>query len=104
MIVTVIHNAFEKDPVTVAEVNSPALATVDEALEYAYRWTNNIMGSWSRTDIEDNNDENPNVTVLAPLIESNGKTYGLRSTSMNDLMIANGRTYKVSVCGFSEVA
>ena len=104
MIVTVIHNAFEKDPVTVAEVNSPALATVDEALEYAYRWTNNIMGSWSRTDIEDNNDENPNVTVLAPLIESNGTTYGLRSTSMNDLMIANGRTYKVSVCGFSEVA
>jgi|TARA_B110000908_G_scaffold65096_1_gene79060 hypothetical protein len=104
MIVTVIHNAFEKDPVTVAEVNSPALATVDEALEYAYRWTNNIMGSWSRTDVEDNNDQNPNVTVLAPLIESNGKTYGLRSTSMNDLMIANGRTYKVSVCGFSEVA
>lgn len=104
MIVTVIHKAFEKAPVTVAEVNSPALATVDEALEYAYRWTNNIMGSWSRTDIEDNNDENPNVTVLAPLIESDGKTYGLRSTSMNDLMIANGRTYKVAICGFSEVA
>ena len=104
MIVTVIHKAFEKDPVTVAEVNSPALATIDEALEYAYRWTNNIVGSWSRTDIEDNNDENPNVTVLAPLIERDGKTYGLRSTSMRDLMIANGRTYKVDAYGFSEVA
>ena len=104
MIVTVIHKAFEKDPVTVAEVNSPALASVDEALEYAYRWTNNIVGSWSRKDIEDNNDQNPNVTVLAPLIEHDGKVYGLRSTSMRDLMIANGRTYEVDGYGFSEVS
>ena len=62
------------------------------------------MGSWSRTDILENADANADVTVLAPLVEIDGKTYGHRSTSMRDLMIANGRTYEVSDFGFSEVA
>ena len=55
MQVAVIHTAFEESPRTVAFVNIPEDArSTDEALEYAYRWTNNVMGSWSRTDIEDN--------------------------------------------------
>ena len=37
------------------------------ALEYAWRWTNNVDGSWSRRDLPDNGDENPDVTVIAPL-------------------------------------
>ena len=41
-----------------------------EAMEYAYRWTNNVMGSWSIKkevfeDGETNGDFNPNVTVMA---------------------------------------
>ena len=47
MKVTVVHTAFEDKPQIVAEVNAPH-AKVEEALEYAYRWTNNVMGSWSR--------------------------------------------------------
>ena len=46
MKVTVVHTAFEDAPRIVAEVNAPQ-AKVEEALEYAYRWTNNVMGSWS---------------------------------------------------------
>ena len=49
MKVTVVHTAFEDAPQIVAEVNSPH-AKVEEALEYAYRWTNNVMGSWSRKE------------------------------------------------------
>ena len=37
-----------------------------EAMEYAYRWTNNVMGSWSIKKVfedgETNGDFNPNVT------------------------------------------
>lgn len=87
----------------VAEVNAWHTDSVDEALEYAYRWTNNLTGSWSRTDIQDNGDYNPDVTVLAPLHIIEGKTYGLRSTSMFDRMVANGKTYKVAMMGFKEV-
>ena len=46
MKVTVVHTAFEDAPRIVAEVEAPH-AKVEEALEYAYRWTNNVMGSWS---------------------------------------------------------
>ena len=104
MNVTVIHKAFEDAPVTVAEVET-TLNVVEEALEYAYRWTNNVMGSWSRPEktFEDgmeNGDYNPFVTTLAPL--KNGM--GLRSTSMGDQMIVDGKTYEVAMCGFEEVA
>ena len=47
--VTVIHAAFEETPVIVAEVNLPwevisEANTVNQVLEYAYRWTNNVQG------------------------------------------------------------
>ena len=103
MNVTVIHKAFEDTPVTVAEVETTH-TDVMEALEYAYRWTNNVMGSWSRPEKtfengETNGDYNPFVTTLAPL--HNGM--GLRSTSMGDEMIVNGKTFKVAMFGFEEV-
>ena len=103
MNVTVIHKAFEDTPVTVAEVETTH-TDVMEALEYAYRWTNNVMGSWSRPEKtfengETNGDYNPFVTTLAPL--RNGM--GLRSTSMGDEMVVNGKTYKVAMLGFEEV-
>ena len=104
MQVAVIHTAFEDTPRTVAFVDVPeeisAFGTTDECLEYAYRWTNNIMGSWSRNDIEDNGDYNPNVTVMAPLNEGG---MGLRSTSMGDQMLIGNKKYKVAMCGFEAV-
>lgn len=87
----------------VAEVAAEGFTDVDEALEYAYRWTNNVMGSWSRDDIEDNSDYNPNVTRLAPLVERNGRIFGLRSSMMGDQMIVDGTTYKVAAFGFQAV-
>ena len=44
MKITVVHKAFEDTPIIVAEVTAPADAeSVESALEYAYRWTNNVM-------------------------------------------------------------
>ena len=101
MKITVLHKAFEDEAKKVALVNVPTEITdIDEALEYAYRWTNNVMGSWSRDDIENNGDFNPNVERLAALHEGG---YGLRSTSMGDEMIVNGKTFEVAICGFEEV-
>lgn len=85
----------------VAEVVAEGFNDVMDALEYAFRWTNNVMGSWSRNDIEDNGDYNPNVTRLAPLHEGG---YGLRSTSMFDRMEVDGVEYEVAAFGFKEVA
>ncbi len=99
MKVTVVHTAFEDKPQIVAEVNAPQ-AVVEEALEYAYRWTNNVMGSWSRTDLEDNGDYNPNVVVKAPLHEGG---MGLRSTSVGDMMHVDGRSFEVARMGFQEL-
>tara|TARA_B100000212_G_scaffold624_1_gene442 strand:- start:554 stop:856 length:303 start_codon:yes stop_codon:yes gene_type:complete len=99
MKVTVVHTAFEDAPQIVAEVNSPH-AKVEEALEYAYRWTNNVMGSWSRDDLEDNGDFNPNVKRVAPLHEGG---MGLRSTSVGDMMHVDGRSFEVARLGFQEL-
>ena len=110
--IAVIHRAFEEpaDHKTVAMVTTE-LEGMD-ALEYAYRWTNNIMGSWSRStpDIENhlgetiaNEDYNPNVMVMADLHKKDGVTYGLRSTSVGDWMLLGNKRYAVASCGFEEV-
>jgi hypothetical protein len=105
MKITVVHKAFEDTPQVVAEVEAPH-AVVEEALEYAYRWTNNVMGSWSRKQeiFEDgsaNGDLNANVTVKAPLHEGG---MGLRSTSVGDMMHVDGRSFEVAGMGFTELA
>ena len=46
--VAVIHTAFEETPRTVAFVDVPDDMPVMTALEYAYKRTNNIEGSWSK--------------------------------------------------------
>ena len=73
-----------------------------QATEYAYRYTNNVDGSWSMKIGEDANDD---VEVIAPLIQHNGKAYGLRSTSVGDVMIVDDGegfvdTFKVAGFGF----
>lgn len=98
--VAVIHTAFEDAPRTVALVEVGELAGT-EALEYAYRWTQNIMDSWSMKGAADGNDR---VEVVKALhVDEQGKQWGHRSTSMGDHMQAMGKTYEVASVGFEEV-
>ena len=98
--VAVIHTAFEDTPRTVALVDAPE-GSVTEQLEYAYRWTQNIMDSWSMKGAADGNDR---VTLMQPLhVDEQGKEWGHRSTSMGDHMQAMGKTYEVASVGFEEV-
>ena len=91
--VAVIHTAIESKPSTVAFVNVKEDMTLIEKLEYAYRWTQNIMDSWSLKMPEDGNDD---VTVMGDI--SSG--YGLRSTSVGDQMLIGNKKYVVASFGF----
>ena len=100
--VAVIHAAFGDTPHTVAFVDADPSMSLSEKLEYAYRWTNNVMGSWSIKkeffdDGEPNGDFNPNVKVMAPLHEGG---MGLRSTSVGDQMLIGNKKYVVAPLGF----
>ena len=114
MKVTVIHMPHPADTesvaVQVAEVTIPAEITSESAAcEYAYRWTQNLMGSWSKK-FYDNPDMNDNVRVLAPLHEIDGELYGLRSSMMGDHFIVHsdnawshneiGQAYECAMMGF----
>ena len=109
MQVAVIHTAFEDTPRTVAMVEVGE-RTGTEALEYAYRWTNNVEGSWSLgvrefEDGESNGDYNPAVTVVGPMhVDENGKTWGLRSTSVGDHMLMGTEKYVVASFGFDKLS
>ena len=78
-----------------ATVHAPGTDVMD-ALEYAYRWTNNINGSWSRSG---NADSNENVTQIAPLVDGMGH----RSTSVRDRMLAEDGWYEVAGFGFDKL-
>ena len=100
MQVKVYHTAFEETPVHIATVDTPC-AVHEEACEYAYRWTQNIHDSWSMKMPADGNDA---VKVVADLhVDDEGKTWGLRSTSMRDHMLVDGRKFEVAMMGFKEV-
>jgi len=109
--VAVIHTAFEDVAKTVALVDVPEFPSVIETLEYCYRWTNNLAGSWSKGEIltgdngetVNNGDYNKNVTVMADLPVYDGVTYGLRSTSVNDQMVIGNQKYVVAGCGFKTI-
>ena len=101
----VIHTAFEDKPSTVAFVDVPEFPTLIEKLEYAYRWTNNVMGSWSIKkkvfdNGEPNGDFNPNVTVMKPTEVIDGQEWGHRSTSVGDQMLVGTEKYVVASFGF----
>ena len=109
MQVAVIHTAFEDAPRTVALVEVGDRKG-NEALEYAYRWTNNVEGSWSikKEVFEDgqaNGDFNPDVTVMHELHKDDqGKTWGLRSTSVGDQMLMGTEKYVVASIGFDKLS
>jgi len=84
-------------PVALVDVTDFSNHGVNEQLEYAFRYTNNVMGSWSKKIGADANDD---VTVLVEREDG----YGLRSTSMGDRMEIDGVEYRVAMVGFKEVA
>jgi len=120
MLINVYHkdmaNEANKVMTKVAVVNFNG-DNVNAALDYAYRWTNNIEGSWSRkvevlTESVTaspgevvNHDLNDDVEVQVPLHEVNGEVYGLRSTSMFDELevVETGARFRVAMVGFEKV-
>lgn len=71
-----------------------------EALEYAFRWTNNVEGSWSRPNLPNNSDANPAVRVIAKLPKVNGEVRGLRSSMMGDIFMVNDNIYLCAAIGW----
>jgi hypothetical protein len=97
----------------VAIVDAPASLDVIEMLSYAFRWTNNVDGSWSKPRtfqlsngeiIHDNGDYNERVKFIA---EAHPKGYGERSTSVGDLMTIvlpdAVQTWEVMPNGFRQI-
>ena len=84
----------------VAVVDASRIPQVDgdvyEALEYAYRYTNNVDGSWS---LKIGTDANDDVEVLVKREDG----YGLRSSMMGDRFEVDGVDYRVGFVGFKEV-
>lgn len=83
----------------VATVSVPEGLTVEDGLEYAYRWTQNIEGSWSR---KIGPDANTNVAVYMTKMV-NGNVMGLRSSMVGDLFVVDSdldQQYEVGVFGF----
>ena len=109
--VAVIHAAFGDLPHTVAFVNVPEDFGTTEALEHAYRLTQNIEGSWSKGktfefkgETFENPDYSEDVTVMAPLHKGeDGTEYGLRSTSVGDQMLIGNDKYEVASFGFNKL-
>lgn len=90
MKVTVIHMphplAEDAEAMRVAEVSIPAeIKDHAAACEYAYRWTQNLFGSWSIKD--GNADNNDDVKRMCPL---HAGGFGLRSSMMGDHFIVHG--------------
>ena len=134
--VTVIHSEnrnadlsvvdnFEPDEAVAEVTYSQPLATydgklheddIDKVLGYAWRWTNNVDGSWSRKEeklsdddglLFENGDYNKDVKVLLPNPTRADKVWGRRSSMVGDLFIVNTKSgsimYSVDNFGFSNL-
>ena len=93
----------------VAVVDAGRFDDVDQALEYAYRYTNNVMGSWSIKEeylpmrdgtMIENGDYNEDVTVLYTRPDGMGQ----RSSMMGDRFVVEGVVYECAAFGFTAVA
>ena len=106
MIATLIHSAFNDQPETVAKIDV-GTRTGMAALEYVYRVTQNINGSWSKGELFDDGTVNPDYNEdiqLTTMLDTDedGVTWGLRSTSMGDIVELQGKRYVVAAMGFKE--
>lgn len=99
MKVTVFHKDFETNAFTRVAVVTVYHNDEKEACEYAYRWTQNIMDSWSHP--EGVEDKNPNVEIVGELPVRGDKVYGLRSSMMGDrFYVEDGDAYECAMVGF----
>lgn len=101
MKVNVWHRNNEtKTYMQVAQVDCSG-KTQDEALEYCWRWTNNVLGSWSKKEEESNGDLNDRVTVTCELpVNKDGVRMGLRSSMQGDIFETETRDFIVGAIGF----
>ena len=100
--VIVIHTAYEDEPKAVAKVDVGDLSDMG-ALEYAFRATQNWTEKWSigpfHSNGEPNSEHNPDVTVLGEKDEDDW----IRSTSVGDELLYEGKRYRVDEYGFKLV-
>lgn len=83
-------------PVAIVDASDLINHGTEEMMEYAYRYTNNVTGSWSK---KIGNDANDDVTVLTEREDG----LGLRSTMMFDRLEMAGIVYEVGTFGFKEL-
>ncbi len=100
--VTVIHTAWEEKPKVVATVDAGNLSDMG-ALEYAFRATQNYPELWSTgpflSNGEPNSEYNSDVTFLGDKDDNEG----VRSTSVGDELLYDGKRYRVDKYGFKLV-
>lgn len=100
-----VHHVATGDGLVARITVDPEL-TAQEALEFAYRRTQNVEGSWSKGPwVHDarNWDHHPSVSVVKPLQTLNGISYGHRSSMVGDELVFQGKRYKVAPSGFEVV-
>lgn len=100
---TAMNLAFQEGRYTLVAEIEPSGSLQDdksvrEMLEYAFSTTQNgvVAESWSMDGIE-------GLIVKAPLHVINGRTYGLRSSSVGDIFIVNGVRYLCDMIGFTKI-
>ena len=108
------HELFAKQVgnfIHVANVRVSDDYTDEQALEFAWRHTNNIDGSWSQgPEYNDRYGRDPNpdycefVEVVAPLHELDGHIYGHRSSMVGDRFSIDDRVYEVAGLGFNRIS
>lgn len=84
--------------VEVAQIDVPLeLRSIEDQLEYCFRWTQNLDDSWSIKD-QEHHDNNDNVRVIAPLEDG----YGHRSSMVGDLfrITGTGFIHECAMCGW----
>lgn len=94
----------------VADVYAPK-NDINHALDYAWRHTQNIEGSWSMGEYVNNNGVNlynpdycENVHVIEPLwVDKQGKEWGHRSSMIGDVFVIGETRYEVAPRGFERI-
>lgn len=108
MKVAIIHKEPERKSFHVATVAFLEVGDMNtnDALNYAFRATQNINGSWSKgefVDGERNYDYDENITVMKELPIVKGRELGLRSTMVGDQILVGNNKYEVDFVGFKRV-
>jgi hypothetical protein len=102
-----VHHKNDGTLTHIANVEAPADLDPYTALDYAFRWTNNVGGSWSIKDPDlrsQNPDFNENVEILMPLQrDASGRAWGHRSTSVGDILVTDRERYVVTSVGFQRL-